>query len=366
MRRSRSRPDFVQCVTRSYIYDAPFTVYARLCSVCYKELYLWLACQPGVARAFALRAELRRFAPPAGSAHAAFSLRDHSSQRWTLGKIAVTYALPLAALSGHLRFARLVRVLKWQNFALLCTCVSFEKSQLRLVRKGSDVKHHCDRSCDHTIDHARFDFEFFNPTDPRNTDRPNHKVATKLSAFTKSLHFQSIVVGADFERQERQESFRAWTASKGMFTDSYSYWQRTTDRGWAASKGMCTDNSSYWQRTTDTWTVRFWTYQTTKPRKLRNHESVLKSILIRKAKKGFIFKVGCGEAGFGLLSGTTWFRRSRDRRFDERRAIPNFGDSSGRKHVRHDDSSYWQRTVDTWMARFWNVDGPNHKTTKVC
>ena len=43
MRLSRSRPDFVQCVTRSYIYDAPFTVYARLCSVCYKELYLWCA-----------------------------------------------------------------------------------------------------------------------------------------------------------------------------------------------------------------------------------------------------------------------------------------------------------------------------------
>ena len=52
-------------------------------------------------------------------------------------------------------------------------------------------------------------------------------------------------MGADFERQERQESFRAWAASKGMFTmfpDSYSYWQRTTDRAWAASKGMCMDN----------------------------------------------------------------------------------------------------------------------------
>ena len=40
------------------------------------------------------------------------------------------------------------------------------------------------------------------------TDRTT-KVATKLSAFTKSLYFQSIVVGADFERQEMQESFRA-------------------------------------------------------------------------------------------------------------------------------------------------------------
>ena len=66
------------------------------------------------------------------------------------------------------------------------------------------------------------------------TDRST-KLATKLSAFTKSLHFQSIVVGVDFERQERQESFRAWAASKGMFTDSYSYWQRTADR---ASKGI--------------------------------------------------------------------------------------------------------------------------------
>ena len=39
------------------------------------------------------------------------------------------------------------------------------------------------------------------------TDRTT-KVATKLSVFTKSLHFQSIAVGVDFERQERQESFR--------------------------------------------------------------------------------------------------------------------------------------------------------------
>ena len=36
-----------------------------------------------------------------------------------------------------------------------------------------------------------------------------------------------------------------------------------------------------------------------------------------------------------LRTPSTWFRRSRDRRFnehDERRTIPNFGDSSGRKH----------------------------------
>ena len=116
------------------------------------------------------------------------------------------------------------------------------------------------------------------------------KVATKLSAFTKSLHFQSIVGGANFERQERQESFRAWAASKGMFTmftDSYSYWQLTTDRAWAASKGLCTDNSSYWQRTIDTWTVRFWnldrpkhkTMKATKPRKCAIN------ILIRNAKR---------------------------------------------------------------------------------
>ena len=30
--------------------------------------------------------------------------------------------------------------------------------------------------------------------------------------------------------------------------------------------------------------------------------------------------------------------------------------------ARHDDSSNWQRTVDTWMARFWNVDGPDPGT----
>ena len=46
-----------------------------------KQLYWQLACQPGVARAFALRAS--------GRLRSAFSLRDHSSQRWTLGKIAL-------------------------------------------------------------------------------------------------------------------------------------------------------------------------------------------------------------------------------------------------------------------------------------
>ena len=64
-----------------------------------------LACQPGVARAFALRAELRRFAPLAGSAQ--------------LSRLAITQArdelwerllFALAALPGHSRFARLVRV----------------------------------------------------------------------------------------------------------------------------------------------------------------------------------------------------------------------------------------------------------------
>ena len=118
------------------------------------------------------------------------------------------------------------------------------------------------------------------------TDRTT-KVATKLSAFTKSLHFQSIVVGADFERQERQESFRAWTASKGMFTDSYSYWQRTTDGGWAASKlqRACartilrTDNVRPIRGRSD---FETWTDQTTKPRKPRNHESVLKKHFDKK------------------------------------------------------------------------------------
>ena len=39
------------------------------------------------------------------------------------------------------------------------------------------------------------------------------------------------------------------------------------------------------------------------------------------------------EAGFSLLSGATWFHRSRDRGFDQRRMIPNFGDPSGQRHV---------------------------------
>ena len=98
------------------------------------------------------------------------------------------------------------------------------------------------------------------------------------NGLSKCLTFQSIVVGAYFERQERQGSFRAWAASKGMFTDNYSYWQLTTDSAWAASKGMCTDISPHWQRTIDTWTVRR-TDQTTK---LRNHESVLKKHFDKK------------------------------------------------------------------------------------
>ena len=96
----------------------------------YIFIYIILACQPGVARAFALRAELWRFAPPAGSA---FSLRDHSSQRCTLGKIAVPCALLLRRCPGICASRDL-----YEYFALLCTCVSFEKSQLRLVTKGSD------------------------------------------------------------------------------------------------------------------------------------------------------------------------------------------------------------------------------------
>ena len=39
------------------------------------------------------------------------------------------------------------------------------------------------------IDHARFDFEFFYPTDPRNTDRPNHESCDKTVRVYKKLTF---------------------------------------------------------------------------------------------------------------------------------------------------------------------------------
>ena len=80
-------------------------------------------------------------------------------------------------------------------------------------------------------------------------------------------------------------------------------------------------------------------------------------------KKGFIFKVELwrGWVWFAFwnnvistIPGSTIWWTENDSKF---RGLVG-------TEARHDDSSYWQRTVNTWMARFWNVDGPNHKTTK--
>ena len=113
-------------------------------------------------------------------------------------------SIALAALPGHSRFARLVRVREY--FALLCTCVSFEKSQLILVRKGSDII-----AIDHAIIRSIMcgsSLNFFTRQSLEILTDRTTKVAKTVSVYEK-LTFQSIVVGAGFERQERQGSFRA-------------------------------------------------------------------------------------------------------------------------------------------------------------
>ena len=55
--------------------------------------------------------------------------------------------------------------------------------------------------------------------------------------------------------------------------------------------------------------------------------------ILGKAYRKVVVRWGVWEAGFGLLSGTPWFRRSGERGFDQRRMIPNFGDPSGQRHV---------------------------------
>ena len=189
-----------------------------------------LACQPGVARAFALRAELRRFAPLAGSAHLSrFAITCTQARDELLERLlfrcssGVTRAFALRATCT----CTWCGLLKWQYFALLCTCVSFnfEKSQLRLVRKGSDqtslrsIMRSYDRSC-------AVRFWIFLPdrsskywqTEPRklwqNCPRLQKAYIFKVELWARILR----------ARQERQESFRAWAASKGMFMDCYSYW----------------------------------------------------------------------------------------------------------------------------------------------
>ena len=178
--------------------------------------------------------------------------------------------IALATLPGHSRFARLVRV-RDVDYLSGNTLLFF--ALVLALKKPVEIGKERLRLNIIAIDHARFDFKFFTRQILEILTDRTTKVATKLSAFTKSLHFQStgIVVGADFERQERQESFRAWAASKGMFTDSYSYWQRTID----------------------TWTVRFWNldrpnHKTTKATKPRKYAK--KNILLRNAKKRLHFQ----------------------------------------------------------------------------
>ena len=90
-----------------------------------------------------------------------------------------------------------------------------------------------------------------------------------------------------------------------------------------------------------------WTDQTTKPRKPRNHEGVLKKTFWwEMLKKGFIFKVELwrGWVWFAFwnnvistIPGSTIWWTENDSKF---RGLDG-------TEARHDDSSYWQRTVDT-------------------
>ena len=105
-------------------------------------LYYRLACQPGVARAFALRAELRRFAPLAGSAQ--------------LSRFAITQASD--ELSERLLFHCSSGIAR-----------AFAQKAIRSIK--------------------RVDFERFYPTDPRNTDRPKHETCDKTVRVYKKLTF---------------------------------------------------------------------------------------------------------------------------------------------------------------------------------
>ena len=103
-----------------------------------------------------------------------------------------------------------------------------------------------------------------------------------------------------------------------------------------------------WQ-TIGTRTIGFWnlfyptvtrnTDRLTQESLLQNLSDFRKSLNVQRR---VAVRWGFCDAGFGLLSGATWFRRSGEQGFDQWRMhmIPNFGDPSGQRHVggRHRDT----------------------------
>ena len=133
-------------------------------------IYIYiLACQPGVARAFALRAELRRFAPQAPlSFLASRSLKPVMNSRKDCSSIA------LAALPGHSR----KKPVKIGKETLRLNIIAIDHAIIRSIK--------------------RVDFELFYPTAPRNTDRPKHETCDKTARVYKKLTFSKYSCGRGF------------------------------------------------------------------------------------------------------------------------------------------------------------------------
>ena len=150
-----------------------------------------LACQPGVARAFALRAELRRFAPLVGSAQlyrfAITQARDELSERLLFhcsSGVARAFALRATCTCTWRG------LLKWQYFALLCTCESFEKKPVEIGKERLRLNI---IAIDHAIIRSIMRgsiLNFFTRQIPEKLTDRTTKVATKLSALEKAYIFK--------------------------------------------------------------------------------------------------------------------------------------------------------------------------------
>ena len=182
----------------------------------------------------------------------------------------------------------------------------------------------------------------------------SRKSAKKLFNFWKSLHVQvELYFSGIFERHslvsfvEQRDSHNNFGQQPCERSGSWREHGRNgkdlfkLDR--AASFGRKGHESSYLQRmwvlwqAIDTWTIGYWNLFY--PTDTRNTDRLTQESLRQKLSKSLhvqrkvVVRWGFWEAGFGLLSGAPWFRRSGERGFDQRRMIPNFGDPSSQRHV---------------------------------
>ena len=175
------------------------------------------------------------------------------------------------------------------------------------------------------------------------TDRTT-KVATKLSPFTKSLHFQSL-----WARILRGRK------SKNLF--ELEQLQRACSR-----TVIHTDN--------------------VRPIKLEQLQRVCAWTILRtdNVYTTLAKKIVTAEIFMRLISSAiVWYRASVRHRRDPRHCASRsrVADRSRCRMISHDrtaDQSHEYlscndffgqgSTIDTWTVRFWNLDRPNHKTTK--